>query len=247
MSKKRLFFVILIITITGVYGCMGTGMDYKKAILSYLREKYDCDFEVKQITKEFNGFDGNYLRAVCNSITNHETFEVYCYMDDEKNGDAITINQKKYVILDNYVNVLFGNQLESILQDKIGAEIFLKCEVTFSDHFVTKEEYKAGMQDCMNNKELYSHVTVYAIAENETILKSIRQKVEEACLNLNAYRQYLYFAVASDKNVSDIQEHYDKNEGTFDQHINECGLIKKVFFTLLKRDEGITNKTVERM
>lgn len=225
---------------------MSVEQDYKEPIQNYLKEKYGCNFEVKQVTKEFNGQDGSYLRAICQSDTNEGTFEVFCYLDEKRTGDKITIGEENYVIFDDYVDVIFMNQLKSMIEEQIGTEAFLQCQVTFSDHFVTKEEYNAGMQACFDNLELYSHVTVYVTVKDETNLEALREKVESICLEYNAYRQYLYFAVAPKADAAELQKHFDSNEDTFDQHMNECDLIDKVYFSLIKRDEGVTKRSVEK-
>lgn len=244
--KRTFLLLITILIMIGVCGCMNVEQDYKEPIQNYLKEKYGCNFEVKQVTKEFNGLDGSYLRAVCQSDTNEGSFEVFCYLDENKAGDKITIGEDKYVILDDYVDVIFMNQLKSEIKEQIGSEAFLQCQVTFSDHFVTEEEYKAGMQECLNNSELYSHITIYVAVKDESNLETLREKVENICLAYNAYRQYLYFAVAPSADVPDIQQHFEGNEDTFDQHLNECDLIDRVYFSLIKRDEGITKRSVEK-
>lgn len=225
---------------------MNAGQEYKEPIQNYLKEKYGCGFEVKQVTEEFSGLDGSYLRAVCQSETNEGTFEVFCYLDEKKSGDKITIGEKEYVILDDYVDVIFLNELKNQIEDQIGTEAFLKCQVTFSDHFITTDEYESGIQACLENPELYSHVTVYVVVKDETVLDVLREKVESVCLGYNAYRQYLYFAVAPDAKAEKIEEHFGKNEDTFDQHMNECELVDKVYFSLIRRDEGITKRSVEK-
>lgn len=244
--KRSFLLLITILIMIGVCGCMSVEQDYKEPIQNYLKEKYGCNFEIKQVTKEFNGLDGSYLRAICQSDTNDGIFEVFCYLDSKKDGDKIAIGENEYVILDDYADVIFMNQLKVKIEEQIGADAFLQCQVTFSDHFVTEEEYKAGMRACLDNAELYSHVTVYVVVKDETTLEALREKVETVCLSFNAYRQYLYFAVASSADVTEIQKHFENNEDTFDQHMNECDLINKVYFSLIKRDEGIIKRSVEK-
>lgn len=244
--KQSLLLLITILIMIGVCGCMSVEQDYKEPIQNYLKEKYGCDFEVQQITKEFNGHDGSYLRAVCQSNTNEGNFEVFCYLDGEKSGNKITIGKNEYVVLDDYVDVIFMNQLKTEIEEQISTDSFLQCQVTFSDHFISEDEYKTGMQVCLNNAELYSHITVYVVVKDESDLEALREKVETTCLSYNAYRQYLYFAVAPNASIPEIQKHFENNEETFDQHINECELIDKVYFSLIKRDEGITKRSVEK-
>ena len=74
----------------------------------------------------------------------------------------------------------------------------------------------------------------------------MRDIVEEACLQFDAYRQYMYFAISSKFNQSVIEQHYSNTIDSFDQHLNECEEIDEVFFTLAKRGEGITKRSVEK-
>ena len=244
--KRLILLLITILIMIGVCGCMSAEQDYKEPIQKYLKEKYGCNFDVKQVTKEFNGLDGSYLRALCQSETQEGIFEVFCYLDEKKSGDKIAIGEDEYVILDDYVDIIFMNELKSKIDAQIGTEAFLKCQVTFSDHFITEDEYKAGIQACFDNVELFSHVTVYVAVKDEANLEIIREKVENICLGYNAYRQYLYFAVAPNAEAEELLKHYESNEDTFDQHLNECDLIDKVYFSLIKRDEGITKRSVEK-
>lgn len=244
--KRTVLLLISILIMIGVCGCMSVTQDYKETIQIYLKEKYGCNFEVMQVAEEFNGHDGSYLRAICRSETNEETFEVFCFLDEKKNGDKITIGEDEYTILDDYVDIIFMNELKAKIEKQIGTEAFLRCQVTFSDHFVTEDEYKAGLQACLDNADLYSHVTVYVVVKDETNLDVLRENIESVCLNYNAYRQYLYFAVAPNADIVELQKHFENDEDTFDQHMNECSLIEKVYFSLIRRDEGITKRSVEK-
>jgi len=248
MSRLKRMFILqtLILMMIGVSGCMSDEFDYKEPIQNYLEEKYGGNFEIKQINKEFNGSDGSYIRAICQSDTMEGAFEVYCYLDEKKSGDEITIGENQYVIVDDYVDIIFENQLKSHIQERIGTDVFLQCQVTFSDHFITEKEYHEGLQGCLDNTDLYSHVTVYVAVQEEEKLEKLREEVESVCLGFNAYRQYLYFAVASSADVADIKQHFENNKDTYDQHMNECDLIDKVYFSLIRRDEGITKKSIEK-
>lgn len=244
--KRSFLFLITILIMIGVSGCMSVERDINEPIQNYLKEKYDCNFEIEQITKEFNGLEGSYLRAICHSDVDEGAFEVFCYLNSDEKGDKITIDENEYVISDDYADVIFMNQLKAKIEEQIGTDAFLQCQVTFSNHFITKDEYKTGLQACLNNTDLYSHITVYVAVEDESVLDALRKEVETVCLSFNAYRQYLYFAVAPGEDVSDIQKHFEDNMNIFDQHINECELIDKVYFSLIKRDEGITKRSVEK-
>ena len=241
---RRLSLLLTItLLLSLVCGCSGTR---RTAIQNYLEEKYGDRFQVLNVFREFNGLDGGYLRAICENKETRDTFEVYCYPAHTKSGAPITIAGKEYVISDDYADVLFQNKLKAEIRDRIGSEVFLQCQVTFADHFITEEEYRSGMRECLENTKLYSHVTVYVVVQDESQLEDIRQKVESVCLGYNAYYQYLYFAVAPEGNHSTLQTHFDENEASYDRHLNKCDQIEKVIFSLIKRDEGITKRSVEK-
>lgn len=244
--KQLLLLLITILIILGTCGCMSVEQDYKEPIQNYLKEKYGCNFEVKQVTKEFNGYDGSYIRTVCTSEEYAGNFEVFCYPVEGRIGDKIMLDGGEYVIIDDYADIVFQNQLEEQLKEQIDEDVFVKCQITFSNYCITEPEYKSGMKACLEDQAHSSHVVVYIVTNNEDELERIQKMVETSCLEINAYMQYLYFAIAPSADVSDIQQHFEENPELFDQHIKECDQIERVQFTLIKRDEGITKRSVEK-
>lgn len=238
--KKVFLLLIIVFIMMGVCGCVSTDLIYKEPIKEYLENKYGCAFEIHQASRAFSGLDGSYIYAVCESETNKGVFSVYCYPAEENDDKNVSIGGEDYVITDDYADIVFQNELEQKLKNAIDEDVFLKCQITFSNHFITDEEYDKGFETCLNDKNLYSHVTVYAVLTDVTKIDAIREKAENICLGYNAYRQYLFFAVAKSEDINDICKHYEKNFEMFDQHMEDCDLIEKVDFTLLKRDEGIT-------
>lgn len=47
--KRSFLFLITILIMIGVSGCMSVERDINEPIQNYLKEKYDCNFEIEQI------------------------------------------------------------------------------------------------------------------------------------------------------------------------------------------------------
>jgi len=224
---------------------MSNDKNFDSAVLEYLNRKYDAEFKIVKSGMEFNGNDGDYFHAICTSEEYNDEFSVYCYPESEKSGDKITIEEIEYVVLDEYAEVVFQNKILSDIEQLVGKDVFIRCQVEFSDHFISKQEFDTSFETCIGNAELYSHVTVYLVGKTDMDFSKFREQVENYCLNLNPYRGYLYFANATE-DLAVVEKHYVNNAEKFDTHINECDEINHVEFSLIKRGEGITKRSIEK-
>lgn len=244
--KLLTFSLLIIFYILGACGCMNFNDKYNSEIIEYLESKYDNSFTIKKSVLEFNGNDGEYIHAICKSDEYSNAFNVYCYQNSDLDGKKITIDDSEYVICDDYAEIVFQNSLNSQILQLLGSNFFVRCQVKFSDYFISSSEYKKGMLYCVSNEDILSHITVYIISSSEIDWGLIENKVESFCEKLSAYRQYLYFATTNNSDFTSIEKNYLKNINVFDSYILDCEEIKRVEFSLLKRGEGITKRSVEK-
>lgn len=244
--KVLIAVIIMVILATIVIELLAYNAKNKGLIADYLSEKYGENFTVIKVGNAFNGNDLWYKYAIAKSDVYEEEIFIYCYPNSNKQGDKIYLNGKEHVIVDDYAEIAFQNQIQNELEKKINDEVFLKCEIAFSNYSINNEEYEKGVKYCLDDESMASHVTIYTIARDEKQMAEIRNIVEEYCLEYNAYRQYLYFAIAPSTDEKTIMKHYKEDSNIFDCHLEDCNEISHVEFTLIKRNEGITKKSVEK-
>lgn len=238
--------IIMIILATIVIGLWVYNAKNKGLIADYLCEKYGENFTVIKVGNAFNGNDLRHKYAIAKSDAYEEEIYISCYPNSNRQGDKIYINGKEHVIVDDYAEIGFQNQIQNELEKKINDEVFLKCEIAFSNYSINNEEYEKWVKYCLDDESMASHVTIYTIARDEKQMAEIRNIVEEYCLEYNAYRQYLYFAIAPFTDEKTIIKHYKEYSNIFDRHLNDCNEISHVEFTLIKRNEGITKQSLEK-
>lgn len=248
MKNIRLFVFILslVLIALGVCGCTSNDKNYNSTILKYLSNKYDTEFQITKSGMEFNGNDGNYFHAICTSSDYSDEFSVYCYPERESVREKVIINNIEHAIYDNYAEVVFSKQLEEQITNQIDKGLFLRCQVSFPNYYLTDEEYNAGLKACFEDSSILSNVAIYVISPNTSDIEDCQTKIEEICLQNNARWQYLYFATTNSKNFAEVSKHYKKEDGSFDLHLKECELIDELQFTLMKQDEGIIERTKEK-
>lgn len=245
-TKILIAAIVMIILATIFIGFWAYNAKNKGLIADYLCEKYGENFTVIKVGNAFNGNDLRHKYAIAKSDAYEEEIYIYCYPNSNRQGDIIYINGKEHVIVDDYAEIAFQNQIQNELEKKINDEVFLECEIAFSNYAINKEEYEKGLKYCLEDESIASHITIYAIARDEKQMNEIRNIVEEYCQEYNAYRQYLYFAIAPSTDGKTIMKHYKKDSDSFDYHLNDCNEISHVEFSLIKRNEGITKKSVEK-
>lgn len=253
-SQKRLFLLLITILITiGVCGCMSVEQDYKEPIRDYLEKKYDCGFTVHSATEAFSGSDGQYIYAQCESVEYPgEMFDVYCYcVDEEKNGEVISLNGEDYNIYEKYAEVSFADEMKRAVEQLLPEDVFVGCKIRFDcgyalHYCVTEEQFKQGLEACLNNKEFYSFVTLYIVAGDNADITLLQETVEGYCSKYNAHEQYVYFATSPNMDKAVVEDHFNENSAKFGRHLLDCNLIQEVRCTEMNRDKGIVEQTIEK-
>ena len=243
--------IIVILIISGASGCISNETNCAIAIQAFLTEKYECEFSVHKAVNAFCGNNGSYIYAVCEcTSTPGSTFEVYCYPNNgSQQGETVTIAGKSYVIFDKYPEVFFSNQMAKELTTLLGDQaILVNCQIRFDStsslHYeMAKDAFADGLKSCLDSERWLSYVMVYVVTQNDDILEDLRVQTKEYCLNYNAYRQYIYVAVAAPHQI-DVQQHYRDFSGEFSEHMKACDLVHKICFVGMKRDEGVVMVSV---
>lgn len=224
---------------------MGSDKSFDSAVLAYLSEKYDTEFKIVKSGMEFNGNDGTYFHAVCTGADYADRFSVYCYPESDKSGDRIIVDETEHVIVDEFAEVVFQDKIQHEIEQLVDADVFVRCQVEFSNYFISKKEYESGFATCIGDSELYSHVTVYLVGDAGRDMTSYIEPIEDYCLKLAPYRGYMYFATAV-HDMDSINKHFSDNADRFDVHMDECDEIQRVEFSLIRRGEGIAKRSVEK-
>ncbi len=255
MSRiKRSFLLLLTILIMiGVSGCMSVEQDYKEPIQNYLKEKYGCDFVVHKAAEGFSGSDGKYVYALCESLEYvGKTFGVYCYsVAGEERGDSIAFGEETFFIYDKYAEVCFTDQMRQEIKELLPTDVFVECKIKFDcgyalHYSVTQEQFRQGMDFCLNSKEFYSYVTIYIVTDENADIDLLQGIVEDYCSKYNAHEQYLYFATSPNMDKEIIVSHFNENSEKFGSHMLDCDVVKEVKCTEMNRDKGIVERTIEK-
>lgn len=250
--KRACLLLITILIVIGVCGCMNEEQDFKTPVLEYLKDKYECNFNVLSVS-HLKGTDGKYVQLVCESSANPgEAFRVECYpADGEKKGDHIAVGGDECVIFEKYSDIVFAKQMEQELMQVIGGDVFVRCEI-LSNHSqtryygTTKEQFQAGMKACLEQPDVYSYVSVYVVMGADADMDQIQSAVESYALNCNAHSQYLAFAVMPELVDEVVTQHYEENKNSFVAHMGVCEWVLHLESVELNRAQGIVNRFVEK-
>lgn len=245
----RLIAVLaVLLAVLSVAGCSISDRAFEKPIQSYLSDKYGCDFSVLQVSRGFSGNDGFFICAVAESADlEGREFEVYCYPNKETSGATIALSGKIYAVYDKYADIYFADQMEKDIQKLLACDAFVRCNVRFDTtsalHYeIPGTDFMAGMKSCLDSDQWLSYVTVYVIAAGDADMESLMAKVKTYALSNNAYRQYIYFGKTD--SLTFTRKHADLSDNDFSEHMKMGDCIQQMWFTGMKRDEGITKETV---
>lgn len=242
-------FLLLITLVTGVCGCMSSKLnlnEYKSAILSFLQEKYDSDFLIKNIYQEFDGNSGMVVRAVCSNVDSSDEFTVFCYLDSTVGADVYEIDGKEHSINEDYPEVIFQNEILSMLNNVSMSRTLLKCNLDFLGRNPTVDEYQAGLLSCLQNEELDAYVKFYILSDDNDISKEIRDSIEILLKKLNPSTGYIYYLVTSSFDETELNNIYTQNQHDFGNYLTNGTLGELLEFSLYKKNKGLEERRVIR-
>ena len=245
MSRRKVvgLIIALLIFVIGACGCMKQDEQlYKEGLLTYLSEKYNTEFVIKEAYQEFNGNDGIYFRIICTSQDYDDEFLVYCYLDDAHEGDTIEIENKFCTISDEYAEVLLKHKVLDVIRGVATSEMFIECDVIFSGRQPMRDEMEEGLESCAANLDLQTYVKVYLISRDE-ISEEVVQATETLMAQLNPYTGYIYSVVEPYREAEGLKTLYDA-ESNFGNYLSGSQYDGHVEFILYKQETGLQEREI---
>ena len=244
MKRIVASFIILFVML-GVGGCMNNennandyfnveSQEFKKNVVEHLNNKYSEKFSIIQFTEEFSGEKGGFFRAVCKSDTRREKCVVYCYpTEDEYNCNYI----------DNYANVILQEIYAQQIKQYIGNDVMVKCQLLFSDHYITKEELATGVEG-LKKSTYYPHMFVFIFADSAMQYNEIWEETEKFLVDFGIYQQYLYIAYKEEMDFTEWEDTYYQNYTSFERYLVDESDVDRIEFSSVKASLGVEKKMV---
>lgn len=242
--KKIYCILSVFILLLGLCSCgIFSGNKYRKVIHNYLKDTYDIDFEILQLTKEFSGYEGVFVRAVCRAEGYQEKCVVYAYRDFETEGTEYKIGFKTYTLVDDFQNILLADRYEKEIQEKLGGDVFVKSSVSTSHGRLTREEYESDVQECISNSRMNYWVSTYILADVNKYDEGFSEEVEQLLLGYKAHVQFVSIGYSDKMDKVKWEKAYYENCDNFSDYFfddeNKNDLTLWVEGCAMTRDDGI--------
>ena len=259
--KKLVCLLSLIMLVIGVCGCMNNeykspiggissnyqsnvakldAADVQQAALSYLAQKYGRQFNVELLKLEYDGQD-TYYRMVF-SGDQPEKGVLYC--SDSGKGTTLQIDDVSCVVRDNYANVILQTQYAQQLQQALGSNVLVKCQLKTPDGTISDADFAAGLKASAENPAYGTVLYVVVLSDISAKNSDLREKVETIMGQMNVYRQYLYVAYETNMNLQTWEIKYSQNANDFARYVAEQSDAEYIEYTAFHANEGITKQTV---
>ena len=239
-TTKRICYIMLalftIITFTGCPSCGGKVLMDK--LVTHLNEKYDKEFKITKLVKEFDGNHGWHYRAVFHEKDSQENSVLYCYKDDLDEGTIIRINGIKHAVVDDYADIILQEQYATLIQEELGEDVLVKCQFLSLNYMISDEEFAAGLEACLNAEERNQSVGVYVFADIKKRNDGSRESVEKIMRQFNPNQQYLYFSYHESFDSKEWEKIYEEQYEDFDYYLVEESDAKCVEFSYFSRFDG---------
>ena len=235
---KKVYLIIIMLLLLTLSGCnFISGMVLEDKLTNHLNEKYDKEFKITKLVKEFDGNHGWHYRAVFHEKDSQENSVLYCYKDDLDEGTIINIKGEEYAVVDDYANIIFQEEYAKRIQDKVGENALVKCKFLETDA-IDMKEYEQGLTNFLNNSEIYQLVVVYIMSDLKKSNGEMRKNVEDYLGQFELYEQYAYFAYYSDFDIDRINNIYYENSDDFDSYIVNESNVQKIGVSSFSRENG---------
>lgn len=211
----------------------GKALQYKEAILAYLKAKYNEEFALTKLSRRIALVEPEYLLASCHSLRfSGDPFDVKLvvpphelYKDDmivklfEEAGAYNPADNKEEgqrVFQDDYINVLMQNQMDQQLKD-IDA-VFVKTQVTTPNMYPNDIENITTMDDFVDR---YSKAVVYTsvfVKSMDDLSPAFLQSNSQKIINSKIRDQFIFYYVtdsSADEIAAQYAENYDDNNAFF--------------------------------
>lgn len=242
---KSCSILLIVAIIASMCGCMIKNIDeeaYSDAIISYLKEKYNADFEVNELYQEFEGNTGMKVRALCSQTGSSELFSVYCYFDSSMSAEKIDIDGKEYSIVDSYAEVLCQNALVAEIDLLTSESCLVKCKVSFNSAQPSREDLLAGLASCLQNQKLDPYIKIYILTDKHFSVEEIQAATESLIVDHAPCTGYIYIAYFDEFDTNKILEIYKENQNDFGNYLSNTDFADRVDFILYDKDAGLQKK-----
>lgn len=246
-AVKAVFSVLLVSVMLGVSGCMSNVNEssfvdkknsavVKEQIQLQLTQKYDTAFTVQSVSMEFNGQDGMYYRATCNSQDYADTFTVYCYESTEQDTTAFAIGDHLFMMQDNYAEVILQNYLLGQLGEYDAQSVFVGCKISFDAEQPDAQLLQGDLDACLQNADAY--IKFYFVSGGADVQLLCTKAVELLNKN-NPYRGYIYVVDKLPFDAAAVAQTYAENQHDYGNYLNNTDYANRIVFILYKAGEGI--------
>ena len=238
---KKVYLIIIMLLLLTLSGCnFISGIILQDKLTKHLNEKYDKEFEITKLVKEFDGNHGWHYRAVFHEKDSQEKSVLYCYKDDLDEGTIIRINGIKHAVVDDYANTIFQEEYAERIQKEIGEIALVKC--FFAETYdIDEEMLDKGLTAFLNNPNIYHYFAVFVLMDIEDKDVGIREKVEEYMSRYNPESQYLYIGYFENFDVNLCNQLYYDENNDFDHYLVHDSEAKFVELSVFSRNEGFVN------
>ena len=219
---------------------------YKDAIILFLQEKYNDNFDVVSLYQEFDGNTGMKVRALCSKAGSRDQFSVYCYFDSSTANEKIYIDGNEHSIVDSYAEVLYQNALLSEINIAASVDSLVRCKVSFNSEQPSKSNMVDGMDFCLQNQEFDPYVKFYIFVSRNSSASEVQSAVEDV---LNLHRPctgYIYIAYFDEFSKDAVLGVYKEHQNDFGNYLTNTAFAEHVEFVLYKNDTGLQDKQTIR-
>ena len=225
-----------IIAFTGCPSCGGKVLIDK--LVTHLNEKYDKEFEITKLVKEFDGDHGWHYRAVFHEKDSQEKSVLYCYKDDLDEGTIIRINGIKHAVVDDYADIVLQEQYAALIQEELGDDVLVKCQFLSLNYMISDEEFSAGFEACMNDVSKDQSICVFVFSDTERSNDGLREHTEDIMDRYEANHQYLYFSYHEDFDSEKWEKIYQEEYDEFERYLVDESDAKYVEFCYFSQKNG---------
>ena len=239
-STRRICYIVLallaIMTFTGCPSCGGKVLSDK--LIKHLNEKYDKEFEITKLVKEFDGDHGWHYRAVFHEKDSQENSVLYCYKDDLNEGTIIRINGIKHAVVDDYADIVLQEQYAALIQEELGEDVLVKCQFLSLNYMISDEVFAAGLEACLNEEDKNQSACVFVFADMNKVNSGLRERTEYIMDKYEANHQYLYFSYHESFDKKEWETIYEREYDSFDFYLVDESNAKRVETSYFSRNYG---------
>ena len=248
-TRRICYTALALFTMLTLNGCnFISGMVLEDKLTSHLNEKYDKEFKITKLVKEFDGNHGWHYRAVFHAKDSQEKSVLYCYKDDLDEGTIIKINGIEHAVVDDYADIILQEQYAALIQEELGEDVLVKCQFLSLNYMISDEEFSAGLEACLNADGRDQSVCVYVLADSEQIDKGVREHAEEIMAQYTANHQYLYVSFHDSLDIRKWEKIYYENDDPFSndftKYLKEEDTVNRIELSHFSRECGLEETKV---